>query len=88
MIHYEKLDSPCSSEERALASGARCKGSSPFRGSLQLDSAECSYPINLTPQKIMDLVGRESSGRLEPVNQSTTRMTGMKPESKSGNLFA
>jgi len=55
---------------------------------LQLDSAECSYPINLTPQKIMDLVGRESSGRLEPVNQSTTRMTGMKPESKSGNLFA
>ena len=25
--------SPCSSEDRALASGARCKGSSPFRGS-------------------------------------------------------
>lgn len=24
---------PCSSEDRALASGARCKGSSPFRGS-------------------------------------------------------
>jgi hypothetical protein len=25
---------PCSSEDRALASGARCKGSSPFRGAM------------------------------------------------------
>ncbi len=32
MINYEELSSPCSSEERALAPGARCKGSSPFRG--------------------------------------------------------
>ncbi len=36
MIDYRRLSGPCSSEDRALASGARCKGSSPFRGALQL----------------------------------------------------